>query len=30
MAAAGAALSVGEAADFYSLTLTYLQGVGAA
>jgi hypothetical protein len=30
MAAAGAALSEGEAADFYSLTLAYLQGVGAA
>jgi hypothetical protein len=30
MAAAGAALSAGEAEDFYELTLAYLQGVGAA
>jgi hypothetical protein len=30
MAAAGAALSAGEAEDFYDLTLAYLQGVGAA
>lgn len=30
MAAAGAALSVDEAADLYDLTLAYLQGVGAA
>lgn len=30
LAAAGAALSVQEVADFYAATLTYMQGVGAA